>query len=107
MEDAEGSEVLWGLPDGLKVKSKPLVLDAALVGCLVYIRWASFGWCVGMIKEKFTIATPRLFAKFNYRVLYIGERAWKNHQLTLENYHSGPLAPYTSWCLLEKEAPIA
>ena len=27
---------------------------------------------------------------------------WENHMLILDNYNSGPAAPYKSWVLLEK-----
>ena len=53
------------------------------------------------ITEKFTSATPRLFAKFNYRIKWFD--GWENHKLNLEDYNSGPAAPYNSWALLEKE----
>ena len=42
-----------------------------------------------------------LFAKFNYRIKWFD--GWENHKLNLENYNSGPAAPYNSWALLEKE----
>ena len=28
---------------------------------------------------------------------------WENHKLLLDNYNSGPAAPYNSWVLLAKE----
>ena len=31
---------------------------------------------------------------------------WENHMLTLDKYDSGPDAPYESWVLLEKAAPV-
>ena len=61
-----------------------------------------YGWLVGKINEKFTSATPRLFAKFNFRVKWFD--GWENHKLLLDNYNSGPSAPFNSWVLLEKEA---
>ena len=48
-----------------------------------------------------TYTSPRLFAKFNYRIKWFD--GWENHKLNLENYNSGPAAPYNSWALLEKE----
>ena len=30
---------------------------------------------------------------------------WENHKLLLDNYNSGPLAPYNSWVLLAKVEP--
>ena len=51
----EGREIRWGiLPEGLHVADKPVVLDASLIGQLIYMRWnAPHGWLVGTIKEKF------------------------------------------------------
>ena len=31
-------------------------------------------------------------------------QGWENHMLILDNYNSGPGAPYKLWVLLEKEA---
>ena len=94
-------EIKWGLPEGLKVADKPTLLDASLVGLLVFMRWpAPHGWLVGVVTEKFTNATPRLFAKFNYRIKWFD--GWQNHNLLLDNYLHGPDAPYNSWVLLEK-----
>ena len=58
------------------------------------------GWLIGTIKDKFTQATPRLYAKFNYRIKWFD--GWENHKLSLDDYNSGPAAPYKSWVLLEK-----
>ena len=55
---------------------------------------------MGTIKEKFDQSTPRLFKKFNFRIKWID--GWENHLLILDNYSSGPTAPYKSWVLLEK-----
>ena len=54
------------------------------------MRWAApHGWLVGKITEKFTQSTPRLFAKFNYRIQW--HDGWQTHKLILDNYlHSGP-----------------
>ena len=100
----EGREVKWGLlPEGLKVADKPATLDASLLDRLIYMRWdAPYGWLLGTIKVKFDASTPRLFKKFNYRVKWFD--GWENHKLDLDNYGSGPQAPYNSWVLLEKVA---
>ena len=83
---------------------KPATLDASLVNAKIFMRWeAPHGWLVGVITEKFTNATPRLFAKFNYRIKWFD--GWQNHSLILDNYLQGPTAPYHSWVLLEKEGP--
>ena len=103
LEDAAARrEVKWNLPDGLKTVDKPLLLDTSLVGQTIYMRWERpYGWLVGKISEKFTTGTPRLFAKFNYRIKWFD--GWVNHKLLLDNYDSGPTAPYNSWVLLAKE----
>ena len=95
-------EVKWHLPEGLQVSPKPLKLDDKLVGSLIFMRWeAPHGWLVGQVNEMFTAATPRLFAKFNYRVKWFD--GWVNHQLALDNYVGGLTAPYKSWVLLQKQ----
>ena len=87
------------------MKAKPALLDETLVGCIIFMRWAApHGWLVGKINDKFTPQTPRLFAKFNYRVKWFD--GWENHKLLLDNYNSGLSAPYNSWVLLEKEAVL-
>ena len=88
---------------GLVVAEKPDKLDDALVGKLIFMRWVDYGWLVGKITEKFTNATPRLFKKFNYRIIWDLD-GWENHMLILDNYASGLGAPFESWCLLEKAA---
>lgn len=106
-EVATRREVKWHLPEGLVVSPKPTKLDDKLVGSLIFMRWdAPHGWLVGKVTEMFTPrATPRLFAKFNYRVKWID--GWENHKLLLDNYMGGPTAPYKSWVLLEKEVVVA
>ena len=80
------------LPTSLHVAAPPLFA----------LRWERpHGWLVGKITDKFTSATPRVFAKFNYRIKWFD--GWENQQLDLDNYNSGPAAPYNSWALLEKE----
>ena len=105
-EVATRREVKWHLPEGpLVVSPKPTKLDDKLVGSLIFMRWdAPHGWLVGKVTEMFTPATPRLFAKFNYRVKWID--GWENHKLLLDNYMGGPTAPYKSWVLLEKEVVV-
>ena len=57
----------WFLPEGLKVSTKPALLDDKLEGKLFFMRWdAPYGWALGKIQKTFTPQTPRLFAKFNY-----------------------------------------
>ena len=72
---------------------------------LVYIRCGTppHGWSLGTITHKITSATPRLFKKFNFKVKYIDGSIGPGQRLPLDNYASGPTAPYNSWCLLEKD----
>ena len=46
----------------------------------------------------------RLFSKYNYRIRWFD--GWENNKLILDNYNSGPAAPYQSWVLLEKVGPV-
>ena len=96
-------EVKWAPLPGLQVLKKPEKLDDALVGQKVYLRWETpWGWTLGVITERLTSATPRLFKKFNFRVKWSdGSKGPAN--LPLDNYSHGPTAPYNSWCLLQKE----
>ena len=99
-------EVKWGtLPEGLLVSSKPGALNDALKGRLIYMRWPTpHGWLLGTVTERITQATPRLYAKFNYRIKWFD--GWENHKLILDNYNSGPSAAYHSWVLLEKVSDV-
>ena len=88
-------------PEGLQVAPKPDALNDSLKDKIIYMRWPTpHGWLVGTIKEKFTQATPRLYAKFNYRIKWFD--GWENHKLSLDDYNSGPTAPYKSWVMLDK-----
>ena len=62
------------------------------------------GWLLGTVTERITQATPRLYAKFNYRIKWFD--GWENHKLILDNYNSGPSAAYHSWVLLEKVSDV-
>ena len=53
-----------------------------------------------MLSLLLAAATPRLFKKFNYCIKWFD--GWENHMLILENYNSGPIAPYKLWVLLHK-----
>ena len=82
------------------VAAEPASIDDGLIGKKVYFRWAKWGWCVGQIYEKLTAATPRLFAKFNYRVVW--EDGSKGPiKLAVNNFNHGASAGYDSWVLLD------
>ena len=74
------------------------------IGRVVWVvRWETpWGWTLGMITERLTHATPRLFKKFNYRITW-SDGAKGPANLTLDNYSYGTTARYNSWCLLQKE----
>ena len=88
----------WALPEGLKVAEKPATLDASLVNAKISMRWeAPHGWLIGVISEKFTQATPRLFAKFNYRIKWFD--GWQNHKISSWTTTSrAPRLPTTAGC---------
>ena len=91
------------LPEGLEVAPAPAKLDASLIDMLIYMRWPTpHGWLLGKITGKFDQSTLRLFKKFNYRIKWFD--GWENHKLILENYNSGPTAPYNSWVLLLRKS---
>lgn len=95
-------EVKWGtLPEGLTIAPRPTTLDESLVTKLIYMPWEPpHGWCLGTIVRKYDQSSPRLYAKFNYRVEWMD--GWGNHNLILDNYGAGKDAPYNSWVLLTK-----
>ena len=66
---------MWSVPDGFKVAAEPENLDKSLVGSTVYMRWETYGWQLGRITDVVTDATPRLFKKFNYRMVWGQTRA--------------------------------
>ena len=74
----------------------------SLIQKKIFMRWdAPHGWLLGTISVKFDSSTPRLAKKFNFRIKWFD--GWENHMLDLDNYLSGPSAPYQSWVLIEKE----
>ena len=58
------------MPDGFTLGAEPSKLDASIVGKHIYMRWKDYGWQLGKVYEQFTNANPRLFKKFNYRVVW-------------------------------------
>jgi len=50
-EDPTLREVKWGLPEGLKVLEKPTKLDDALLGMIIFMRWAAPRGC-GLTLER-------------------------------------------------------
>ena len=90
------------MPSGFTVADEP-ILDERLVGKSVYMRWEKYGWQLGRIYEQITPATPRLFAKFNYRIVW-SDGARGPAKLAVDNYAFGEHAAYSSWVILSPEA---
>ena len=67
------------------------------------MRWEKYGWQLGRIYEQITRATPRLFAKFNYRIVW-SDGARGPAKLAVDNYAFGEHAAYSSWVILSPEA---
>ena len=96
------SEVKWNLPKGFTLGKEPSKLDASLVGSWIYLRWKSYGWQLGKIYETVTIARPRLFKKFNYRVQW-ADNSKGPASLKVDNYAHGEDAALDSWVLLVRK----
>ena len=94
------TEVKWSIPDGFKVADEPAKLDEHLVGEYVYLRWEQYGWQLGKITGLITNSTPRLFAKFNYRISW-ADNSKGPSKLGVESYAYGADARYNSWVILK------
>ena len=92
-------EVTWAVPDGFHVASEPSELNASLVGSHVYMRWEKYGWQLGKITDIITQATPRLFKKFNFRIIWT-DGSKGPARLSVDNYGSGTHARFNSWVIL-------
>ena len=77
-----------------------------LVGSTVYMRWETYGWQLGKITDIITDATPRLFRKFNYRMVW-ADKSKGPASLRVENYAFGMDAHLNSWVILEQEIVTA
>jgi hypothetical protein len=93
--------VNWSVPDGFDVAAEPDKLDASLVGQYVYMRWEKYGWQLGKISDVITNKTPKLFKKFNFRLVWSDGHKGPA-ALAAERYASGPEARFNSWVILTK-----
>ena len=59
-------------------------------------------WQLGKVYEQITNANPRLFKKFNYRVVW-ADTAKGPTSLRVENYAHGSDAALDSWVVLERK----
>ena len=98
-------EVSWSVPDGFEVADEPSKLDDTLVGSSVYMRWEKYGWQLGRITDIVTNATPRVFKKFNYRIIW-ADGSKGPAKLSVENYGHGSDACYNSWAILSRAIPV-
>ena len=97
-------DVSWSVPDGFEVADEPSKLDDTLVGSSVYMRWEKYGWQLGRITDIVTDATPRVFKKYNYRIIW-ADGSKGPAKLSVENYGHGSDARYNSWAILSSSIP--
>ena len=53
-----------------------------------WLRWEKYGWQLGKITDIITRATPRLFKKFNFRIIWT-DGSKGPASLSVDNYGSG------------------
>ena len=70
------------------------------------MRWEMYGWQLGKITDIITAASPRLFKKFNYGMVW-ADKSKGPASLRLENYAFGTDAHLNSWVILEQEIVTA
>ena len=113
-EERGVGEVRWFVPDGFQVAAEPETLDNTLIGSTIYMRWETFGWQLGKITDVITEATPRLFKKFNFCLVWArsGQTslrgqpvfAFKTMRTTMHLVLFGADARLNSWVILEQSA---
>ena len=64
------------------------------------LNWETYGWQLGKITDVVDRSTPRLFAKYNFRVVW-ADRSKGPAKLAVDNYGGGSTARLNSWVLLE------
>jgi hypothetical protein len=69
------------------------------------MRWETYGWQLGKITDIITAASPRLFKKFNYGMVWADKAGAAS--LRVENYAFGTDARLNSWVILEHEIVTA
>ena len=79
---------------------EPANLDKSLIGKTVFMNWETYGWQLGKITGVVDRSTPRLFAKYNFRVVW-ADRSKGPAKLAVDNYGGGSAARLNSWVLLE------
>ena len=74
------------------------------------MRWEEYGWQLCRITDIITNATPRVFKKFNYRIIWAdgGSNQGASKKLSVENYrHAGQMLATSSWAILSCSIPVA
>ena len=88
------------MPDGFKVADEPKELNKDIIESKIYMRWEKYGWQLGKITDTISSDTPRLFKKFNFRILWADGHKGPA-KLAVENYGYGTHAAYNSWVILQ------
>ena len=69
------------------------------------MRWEKCGWQLGRITDIVTNATPRVFKKFNHRIIW-ADGSKGPAKLSVENYGHGSDACYNSWTIVSRSIPV-
>ena len=85
----------------------PAKIDKDCIGRFIYLNWKDYGWSLGKVSELITAKSPRLFKKFNVRVVWalegkLNKKCSGPCNLDLANYISGADAPLDAWVFLDK-----
>ena len=70
------------------------------------MRWEKYGWQLGRITDIVTNATPRVFKKFNYRIIW-ADSSKGPAKLSVENSSRVRCFCYNSWAILSRSIPVA
>lgn len=101
VQGAAVTAIDWYVPEGFKVAEEPAQLDSNLIGQSIYMRWEKYGWQLGKVTDVITRKTPRLFKKFNFRMVW-ADGTKGPAKLAAESYAFGADARYNSWVILEQ-----
>ena len=73
------------------------------------MRWEEYGWQLCRTTDIITNATPRVFKKFNYRIIWAdgGSNQGASKKLSVENYVTGQMLATNSWAILSRSIPVA
>ena len=72
------------------------------------MRWEKYGWQLGRITDIVTNATPRVFKKFNYRIIWAdGGSKGPAISSVLRTIVTGQMLATNSWAILSRSIPVA